>query len=80
MAPYDGAHVHFQMKARILPELSLVFQFSGLLFSGSFKCDEKKVLYFEQEGSRLFANPGFYTDKALILHCMESFDHSTGKI
>ena len=35
MAPYGGAHVHFQMKARILPELSLVFQYSGLLLSGS---------------------------------------------
>ena len=35
MAPCGGAHVHFQMKARILAELSLVFQYSGLLFSGS---------------------------------------------
>ena len=67
------------MKARILPERSLVFQFSGLLFSGSFKCDKKKVLYFEQEDSSLFTNRGF-SDKALILRCTESFDHSTGKI
>ena len=79
MAPYDGAHVHFQMKSRILPELSLVFQFSGLLLSESFKCDKKKVIYFEQEGSRLFTSPGL-SYKALILRCMESFDHSAGKI
>ena len=56
MAPYDGAHVQLQMKARILPERSLVFQFSGLLLSGSFNCDKKKVVYFEQEDSSLFTN------------------------
>ena len=51
------------MKARILPERGLVSQFSGLLFSGSFKCDKKKVLYFEQDDSSLFTNRGF-SDKA----------------
>ena len=56
MAPYHDALVQLQMKARILSERSLVFQFSGL--SGSFKCDKKKVLYFEQEDLSLFANPG----------------------
>ena len=79
MAPYHGALVQLQKKARILSERSLVFQFSGLLFSGSFKGDKKKVLYFEQEDSSLFANPGL-SDKALILRCMESFHHSTGTI
>ena len=65
------------MKARILPERSLVFQFSGLLLSGSFNCDKRKVLYFEQEDSSLFTN----CDKAHdLLHSMENFDHSTGKI
>ena len=47
MVAYDGA---LQMKARILPERSLVFQFSDFLLSGSFKCDKKKVLNLEQEG------------------------------
>ena len=32
--------------------------FSGLLTSGSFNCDEKKVLYFEQKGSSPCTNPG----------------------
>ena len=44
--------------ARILHECGLVFQFSGLLTSGSFIYDEKKVLYFEQKGSSLCTNPG----------------------
>ena len=44
--------------ARILQERGLVFQFSGLLTSGSFHCDEKKVLYFEQKGSSPCTNPG----------------------
>ena len=39
--------------ARILQERGLVFQFSGLVTCGSFNCDEKKVLYFQQKGSSL---------------------------
>jgi len=61
MAPDDGAFVELQIEsecARILQERGLVFQFSGLLTSGSFNYDEKKVLYFEQKGSSLCTNPG----------------------
>ena len=61
MAPDDGAFVQLQIEsecARILQERGLVFQFSDLLTSGSFNCDEKKVLYFEQMGSSLCTNPG----------------------
>ena len=58
MALYDSALVQFQITARILSERSLVFQFSDLLFSGSCKCDKKKALYFEQEGSSLCINGG----------------------
>ena len=54
MAPDNGAFfVQLQIEsecARFLPESGLVFQFSGLLTSGSFSCDEKKVLYLEQKG------------------------------
>ena len=39
--------------ARILQERGWVFQFSGLVTCGSFNCDEKKVLYFQQKGSSL---------------------------
>ena len=43
--------------ARILQKRSLIFQLSGLSTSGSFNCDKKKVLHFEQKGSRLCTNP-----------------------
>ena len=77
---HGGAVVQLQITARILSERSLVFQLTDLLFSRSFKCDKKKVLYFEQEGSSLCIYPGL-SDKVLILHCLKSFDHSsTGKI
>ena len=61
-----------------MPERNMVFQFSGLLFYGSFKSDKKEAIYFELEGSRLCINSGL-SDKALILDCMERFDHSAGK-
>ena len=46
IAPYDGALVQLQITARILSERSLVFQFSDLLFSRSFKCDKIERRYF----------------------------------
>ena len=56
----------------------MVFHFSGLLTCGSYNCDEKKVLYF---GQKVCLQTLVYDhDKALILHCMENFDQSTGKM
>ena len=78
MAPDDG-HVHFQMKARILPELSLVFQFSGLLFFGSFKCDKGRYFILNKKAQDCLQTVALVT-KHMTLHSMESFDHSTGKI
>ena len=54
MAPHNGAHVNdvqlqIEKCAKILQERSLVFHISGLLTSGSFNCDKKKVLYFEHK-------------------------------
>ena len=64
MAPDNEAFfVQLQIEsecARILLQSGLVFQFSGLLTSGSFNCDEKKVLYFEQKGSSPCINPGLW--------------------
>ena len=37
------------MKARILPERSLVFQFSDFLFSGSFKCDKRRYFILNKK-------------------------------
>ena len=84
MAPDNGAflnNVHRQIEcARILQEHGLVFQFSGLSTSGSFNCD-KKVLYFDQKGlSEVCVQTLVCGDKALILHCVENFDQSTGKM
>ena len=49
MAPDNGALVNnVQLLieiARILQKRGLVFQFCGLLTSGSFNCDKKKVFY-----------------------------------
>ena len=63
MASANGALVNNNAQlriecARILQERGLVFQFSGLLTSASFNCDEKKVLYLEQKGSSPCTNPG----------------------
>ena len=64
MAPDNGAFfVQLQIEsecARILQQSGLVFQFSGLLTSGSFNCDEKKVLYSEQKGSSPCTNPSLW--------------------
>ena len=61
MAPDNGALVNnVQLLieiARILQKRGLVFQFCGLLPSGSFNCDKKKVFYCEEKGSRLCTNP-----------------------
>ena len=61
MAPDNGAHVNnvqlqIEKCAKILQERSLVFHISGLLTSGSFNCDKKKVLYFEHKPQSMSQN------------------------
>ena len=58
----------------------MVFHFSSLLTCGSFSCDEKKVLYFGKKVYVCVQTLVYDHDKALILHCMENFDQSTGKM
>ena len=62
MSPDDGGFSFVQLQieskcSRILQERGRSFHFSGLLTCGSFNCDKKKLLYFEQKGSSLCTNP-----------------------
>ena len=70
------------MTSMILQERSLVFQIGGLLTSGTFNCDKKKVLYFEQKGARQAQGcvqiP--VNDVKMILYWMEKFRQSTGRM
>ena len=63
------------MTSMILQERSLVFQIGGLLTSGTFNCDKKKVLYFEQKGARQAQGRVQIpvNDVKMILHWVERF-------
>ena len=63
MAPYDGGLVHQQKQ-----ECGFVFQFIGLLYSGS----KGRVLQFKQEDSILCPDPGDLDGQYI--------DHRTGSI
>ena len=58
----------------------MVFHFSGLLTFWSYNYDEKKVLCFGKKAEVCVQTLVYDHDKALILHCMENFDQSTGKM
>ena len=84
MAPDNGARVNncnVQLPieiARILQKRGLVFQVCGLLTSGSFNCDKKESTLLWTKMLKAVYKAQLM--KSMILHCMENFDQSSGKM
>ena len=75
MAPDNGAHDFKTNAQRFCKNGAWFFQIGGLLTSGTFNCDKKKVLYFEQKGARQAQGRVQIpvNDVKMILHWVERF-------